>query len=151
MEWATGHGGYTDILFIHARDYLMLQKASDRLLTKYIHEAPPEAYELFSGSKWARNHLGEVSEYSVHDNCAASLYSWQCTAFHINESHPQFVHRPWGRHCCQLGYHDHERAGDVRIAYQHPEMPWLLALHRFQISWHCTPPYRSVSHPAESL
>ena len=136
MEWATGHGGYTDIVFIHAKDYLMLQKASDRLLSKYIYEAPPEAHELFRGPQWARNHLGNVNPSSVRDTCDESLYSWQCTAFEINQSHPQFVHRPWGRHSSQLGYHEGERAGDVRIAYSHPEMPWLLALHRFKITWH---------------
>ena len=109
MEWATGHGGATDIVFIHAKDYLKLQKISHRTTNQYVREAPPEAFELFDGPQWRRNHVGQYDVRPL-DTCGTTERGeeyplrgpsyYQCTLFPLNyrgyppnKDHPEFVRR----------------------------------------------------------
>ena len=174
MEWATGHGGSADMVFIHAKDSQKLQKLSRRTTNQYIREAPPEAYDLFDGPKWARNHLGRLWS-GIYESCPANCVHGpvftpcRCTAFPLsyrgyteNKDHPEFVRREdfFGPHFYQLGYYAGARSGDRRIAYTNPNMPWIVSLHRFPILAHyprsadtahfrfppATPPGQYIAH-----
>lgn len=121
---------------IKAEDEPKLQKVGRYVLRKYEREAPPEAREVWMGAKWQRNHIAltDMNRNSIQDVCYSN--SWSCINYRIDSSDPAYVKRPWGHHRAQLGYHDHERGNEVRLAYHNDALPWIKAYHSFPIRFH---------------
>ena len=54
-----------------------------------------------------------------------------CKYKYVYRGNPDYVDRPWGNTRYRWGYTEHERSCDMRVAYRHPEFPWIVAFHRF--------------------
>ena len=143
MEWATGHANKrTDFIFVHEKDEPKLAALTGnygvKLVSRYIREAAhfggdAEARALFSGPYWTRNHMGRLGKEWFDVYKYAKL---------INDDDPLFVVRPWGKGIADK--YTGQRAAwlprttdkDKRYAYHNPNLPWILAAHRFKISVH---------------
>ena len=133
MEWATGHGGFTEFVMIRADAERYLPRVP-RILNRYERDAPQSAH-MYEGDFWGTNHLGSINPSTIHPNCNANPR--YCTCKVITSSSPEYVNRPWGHGPRdRLAYHPHIRTRDKRIAYRHPRYPWLIAYHKFQIQFH---------------
>ena len=125
-------------MLIRAEDEHQLHAVSNSVVNNYIREAPLEAKTVgtsggpFSAPKWRRNHQrgGDLGYYW--------RYSRQCY-----EGEPDFVMRPaawgalqYGNGWTRLCFNEEELARDVRVAYNSSRYPWILAVHRFAISFH---------------
>ncbi len=116
-----------------------MSAARRRTLDKYVKEAPPSASELYQGDFWQKNHVGkrEGTSASEHDcEYLGTKIFFMCRTFYIKKGHPMYVNRAAGANRNQQGYFPHLRKNDLRLAYKNPNLPWIVALHRFEIRGH---------------
>ncbi len=152
MDWATGHHSFTDFVFIHARDEHRLNGLTYKHVNTYVHQAwkhetsPGAAKALFDGPYWKRNHIGVPDKYAVDrkGECAppATCEGTRYTFRLIPDDDPSFVKRHMGKGTAdpttgkRHGFTEYALRKDRRLAYTHPEFPFIMAVHRFRVSFH---------------